>query len=248
MLNLSEALLARLTDPTRAAAIYGDLVELAASRGRAWFWLAYLRTLATLLWRTPTAFLCGCLSLSLGAFVVGHRSRYIPHQAGTLTIVPHFIASLIPFAGIFLIGMATPLWFLVPFGLVRYGARDRLVRLSSLLALLGTAAFFDFAALSLASALVAVLVMTYALCASRWRKPMAIITASAVTGLTALVVFYDVMAKLYHPPIVNLYEPHTAAWIIAKVPAVVAMAVPAIVCSWMHDRILRSDYTEGQHA
>ena len=56
MLNLSEALLARLTDPTRAAAIYGDLVELAASRGRAWFWLAYLRTLATLLWRTPTAF------------------------------------------------------------------------------------------------------------------------------------------------------------------------------------------------
>ena len=42
-------------DPTRAAAIIGDLTEMAATRGRLWFWAAYPRTLISLGWRTPVA-------------------------------------------------------------------------------------------------------------------------------------------------------------------------------------------------
>lgn len=38
--TLAEALLARITGPTRAAAILGDLLELSATRGRLWFWTA----------------------------------------------------------------------------------------------------------------------------------------------------------------------------------------------------------------
>jgi hypothetical protein len=248
MPNLAEGLLARLTDPTRAAAIMGDLTEMAVARGRLWFFAAYLRILATLVWRAPAAFLCGCLSLSFAIFLIGHRARYIPHQEGTLTIVPQYLASLIPFAGVFLVGMAIPLWFLVPFGLVRYGARDRLVRLAALFALLSTAALFSLAVLSLTNAVAALLLIVSTLFSPRWRKPMVVIAASATTGLAALVLFYDTLGKLYHPHILNPYESHPVAWMVAKMAAVVAMVVPAIVCSWMHDRILPPHSTGAQDA
>ena len=41
MPNLAERLLARVTDPTRAAAIMGDLQEMEPTRGRLWFCTAY---------------------------------------------------------------------------------------------------------------------------------------------------------------------------------------------------------------
>lgn len=53
---LAEWILKRAAGSERGGAIYGDLVELAASRGRAWFWAAYVRTLIALIWRTQIAF------------------------------------------------------------------------------------------------------------------------------------------------------------------------------------------------
>ncbi len=47
-----EWLLARVTDPTRAAAMLGDLTEMAATRSRLWFLTEYIRTLISLGWRT----------------------------------------------------------------------------------------------------------------------------------------------------------------------------------------------------
>ncbi len=44
----AEWLLARLTEPERAAAIYGDLTEMAATRSRLWFWTNYFRALISL--------------------------------------------------------------------------------------------------------------------------------------------------------------------------------------------------------
>src|ERR1019366_8492863 len=60
---IAEWLLARVTDPTRAAAILGDLTEMAATRGRLWFWTAYARTLITLGWRAPVAFVFAMASM-----------------------------------------------------------------------------------------------------------------------------------------------------------------------------------------
>jgi hypothetical protein len=45
----------------------GDLLEISATRGRHWFWIAYSRTLISLGWRTPVAF--------VGA-IVGVRFMY----------------------------------------------------------------------------------------------------------------------------------------------------------------------------
>ena len=50
-----EALLALIAGPARAAAILGDLTEMAATRGRLWFYAAYARTLFSLTWRIVLA-------------------------------------------------------------------------------------------------------------------------------------------------------------------------------------------------
>jgi hypothetical protein len=82
---LAESLLARLADKDRAAAIYGDLVELSATRGRLWFWTVYARTLISLGWRTPVAFVVAIVSMRVmfkavipwifHSFWLTHRNR-----------------------------------------------------------------------------------------------------------------------------------------------------------------------------
>jgi len=47
----AESVLALFAGRERAAAIYGDLAEMAANRGRVWFAAAYVRTLAIVSWR-----------------------------------------------------------------------------------------------------------------------------------------------------------------------------------------------------
>ena len=54
----AEWLLARLTEPERAAAIYGDLTEMAATRGRLWFAAAYLHAGLAHLAHRPRARRC----------------------------------------------------------------------------------------------------------------------------------------------------------------------------------------------
>jgi hypothetical protein len=48
---LAEWLLSRAAGKDRAAAIIGDLVEIAQRKGRAWFWLAVIRIVLAHLWR-----------------------------------------------------------------------------------------------------------------------------------------------------------------------------------------------------
>src|ERR1039457_7485295 len=55
MPNLPESLLALFAGPTHAAAIFGDLTEMAATRGRLWFVAAYARTLVSFTWRIVLA-------------------------------------------------------------------------------------------------------------------------------------------------------------------------------------------------
>ena len=48
----AEWMLRQVAGEERGAGIYGDLVELASTRGGAWFWRAYARTLLGLVWQT----------------------------------------------------------------------------------------------------------------------------------------------------------------------------------------------------
>lgn len=244
---LAESILALFAGRTRAAAIYGDLIELASVRGRFWFWTAYARTVFALTWRTDAAFLGGCAAFIVMSFAP-HRRPYIPHQEGALTNAPLLLASMMPLARVFLRMIATPLWFLVPFGLVRYGARDRFVQLAALLALFGAGAYLNLAVLSLPNAAAALLLIICALFSSAWRKPMIVITGAAVTGLAALGLSYGILAGLYHPAVQNHYESHPVAWMVNKMTAVIAMAIPALVCSRLHRWLVESRSGGAAHA
>ena len=110
----TEWLLARLTTPTRAAAIMGDLDELAATRARLWFWIAYTRTLISLGWRTPVAFLCAyACTRSYWLLTAMHTSMnwllHSVHLAGPAEGMP-LEMRLLP-----MMGPLFGLYFLAPF-------------------------------------------------------------------------------------------------------------------------------------
>src|ERR1035441_5439486 len=133
---LAEGLLARLTDPTRAAAIMGDLAEMAQTRGRGWFFAAYLRTLFSLTWRIVLALFVADIGRQ---FIFELFHLYTSHTPATwrTSNAPHLLNS----AGPLLACVMTTLWFVLPFAAVRYGVRDRFVRLTLAIALGTTVAF-----------------------------------------------------------------------------------------------------------
>src|ERR1019366_375463 len=61
----AESILALFAGPDRAAAILGDLTEMAATRGRAWFLTAYARTLVSFTWRIVLALVVATIGRQL---------------------------------------------------------------------------------------------------------------------------------------------------------------------------------------
>jgi hypothetical protein len=136
--TIPESVLALFADPTRAAAIMGDLEELSVTRGRLWFWTEYVRTLIVLGWRTSgSAFLLAFAGLKI---VLGQVIRWL---------IDHRTPSLMD-AGLFgennahvriicwnlSLMTAQFLCFVTPFVLIRFGPRDRLTRFACVLFIL----------------------------------------------------------------------------------------------------------------
>jgi len=76
--GIAEWLLKRAAGAERGAAIYGDLAEMGATRGRRWFPAEYLRTLVRLGWRTPVAFACGFAAFQLLASLMEFWLKHMP--------------------------------------------------------------------------------------------------------------------------------------------------------------------------
>lgn len=173
----AEWVLARFVGEARAGAIMGDLTEMAASRGRFWFWAAYARTLISVGWRTPVAFLCAYIfSLWIGnrLFSITYF-LFRPFQRPLRTFV-HTAA----FAtwGSLLGDALVALWFILPFVLVRLGLRDRLAQLTFAFFLF-TAPFFCLLPVGMYFAGVAAVVMIVtALSLRTWRRPMIVLAGS----------------------------------------------------------------------
>ena len=178
--QLAEKLIALIVGHTRAAAIYGDLLELAATRGRLWFFAEYTHTLLTLTWRIVLALFVACVGREF-LFDLFHLSmRYTP--AAWRTAGGPYL-NLLNHAGPLMACIMSILWFVLPFAAVLYGVRDRFVRLTAAIAVGFTIGFwfvpwasaiFVAATLSLAAA---------AFLSKRWRRP---VEALAVTGLVGL--------------------------------------------------------------
>ena len=229
---IAEWLLARVTDPTRAAAIMGDLTEMAATRGRLWFWTAYARTLITLGWRAPVAFLC--------AYTYA-RSTW---QVTALIASMHALFHWVPFASPAyrlpiwqlrlepLLSMLSGLNFLVPFLLVRFGLRDRLTRLAFVLYLVSLPTFSNRLLLLAPIEILAVIVVVVALCLRGWRRPL-VVLALCLGPWYALVEAIQYSYQPGHRALFGAYHPFLFNYY------TLAFIVTALLCIWLHRLLLR---------
>jgi hypothetical protein len=223
----------------RAAAIMGDLEELAATRGRLWFWIAYVRALISLGWRTGgSAFILAfvCLRLMFGTVVpwlMAHRTPGL--------MDPGLFGESSPGARMLCWNLslvtAQFLCFAMPFVLVRFGLRDRLTRLACALFLVVLPVFSFRPWLMDLSSVGMMLIFAAALISRPWRRPLAILAATCLTAVAVKVTYFFLqvflprkvfMRQIYHIP---------APW--APFVDAISFAVAAIVCLKLYRLLLR---------
>jgi hypothetical protein len=231
---IAEWLLARITDPARAAAILGDLTEMAATRGRLWFVAAYARTLITLGWRTPVAFILALASKRLIVnailpFDVGHRVSHLADAGLFGPYNPHI--RLISWN----LTMVLARWliFALPFVLIRFGLRNRLTQLTSALFLFALPVYvlrpwvMDLSGILIAATVAAALI------SSLWRRPMIVLAATTVTAIATTVSGLYLLGLVFH---------HNFLWLTAFDVAIydaIGLALAVIFCVYLHRRLLR---------
>lgn len=178
MPKFAESILALFAGRERAAALYGDLLEMSATRSRLWFAAAYARTLIALGWRTALAFVVSyAYSNSVRVFKAIYTSmhwlfRWVPYASYGYQR-PLWDQSLIP-----LVSLIAGLYSLAPFLMLRFGLRDRVTQLAALLFLIQITEYSSRLLVAVpVEALIAVVVLA-ALCLRPWRRPMAALALS----------------------------------------------------------------------
>ena len=253
--NLAESLLARAIGPTRARAVFGDLLELAATRGRLWYIATYLRTLIAFTWRTPAAFLIAFIT-----FYVLYRSNvtwYFFGRGAPLMLRHPYIAAT-------LFNVILQLWFLVPFAAVRYGVRDRFVQLAFAASLIASCACgcIAVAGLSVVLTVLTLLAIAALLVSARWRGALMALSATIAVGVVT-VLNLGYLAHIYcwiyeHKPLnatshYTFFDrgyafPHTIFWIVTWSIALLNMLVLSLVSSRLHRYLLAPSSREAEIA
>ena len=229
--SLSESLLALFAGRERAAAIYGDLLELAASRPRTSFWTGYFRTLTSLSWRPLTAFFAAAIvcvilydSQGMGLWICAVA---YPHVGP-------------PLADVILL-----LWFLVPFAAIRFGLRDRVVQIAFAASIVTTSALFLDLWYSPSEVWAALLLLAASCIAvsTPWRRSLVPVAATCAVG-AALMEGLDRVGYFNHfdwaipglqrlSPVLQLLS---------------VMLIVSVSFSWLHHRISRPQLTGATHA
>jgi hypothetical protein len=225
----AESLLALIAGRTRAAAIFGDLTEMAAARGRLWFVAAYARTLVALTWRIVLALFVADIGRELLFNLANLYFRVTPPTWRT-TNAPHLLNSMGPL----LACIMSTLWFVLPFAAVRYGLRDRFVRLTFAIAAGTTVAFLfiPYASLLLATATLAL--AAAALLSSTSRKPLEVLLATGIAGFLPIAV--SSALRLNQRP--HAATARTLADYASMLTFDASLLILALVCSRLHRRLL----------
>jgi hypothetical protein len=231
----AERLMSFYAGADRAATIYGDLEELALTRGRLWFWWTYLRTLVSLPnWRSGFgAFVLAVmfkLDLFGPAFGYLMRSR-VTHLSdpGLFGMDNHHVA--IVCWNISLV-IAPFLVFLLPFVLLRFGLRDRMTQLVCALFLIAMPAYSLRPWFMDLSGVLTLAVIAAAFALSAWRRPMLILAATFLTASVTVIAWVYALVAIFHR--------HFEAVVITRRPAVdyAAFAIATMVCIYLHRRMV----------
>jgi hypothetical protein len=239
MSNLLESLLALFAGRERAAAMMGDLAEMAAARGRLWFFAAYARTLLSLTWRIVLALFVANVGREL-MFNLANLYFHVTPPTWRTTSAPHVLNS----AGPLLACVMSTLWFALPFAAVRYGVRDRFVRLTFAVALGTTVAFLFIPWASLLCAAATVTLAAVALFSAIWRKPMEVLAWTGAAGILAIGA--ENAARLSFHPQGSMGHLLANNWRMFAFQA--TLLIVAIVCSRVHRWLLDGSNTSAAAA
>lgn len=207
MSNLPESFLALFAGPDRAAAIVGDLTEMAATRGRLWFAAAYAHTLVALTWRIVLALFVADIGRQL-IFDLFHL--YLRHTPAAWRNATGSWLNLLNESGPLLACIMSTLWFALPFAAIRYGLRDRFVQLTFAIAVGTTVAFLAIPFASLVCAAATLVLASAAFLSNRWRKPFEVLAWTGAAGLLALAAFTILSRQflLQHPASARILGSH----------------------------------------
>ena len=227
MPNLLESLLALITTPARAAAILGDLTEMAATRGRLWFWFAYARTLAILSWRIVVA-----VVVSMSLYQLLGNTLFNAH-------VRHTTPG--PRLPLLLIFWFEPrfLWFVLPFAVMLYGLRDRFVHLTAIAALCTTIAFLFVPRFSFAGVVVTLALIALGLLFSDWWKPATVLAATVAYAFWCGIAAGHLSMFLRSHNYIPAYG-HGIAGLEPMLASRGTMLVSAYLCARLHRWLLQS--------
>ena len=227
----TEWLLARFTSRDRAAAIFGDLTEMAATRGGLWFWTAYARTLISLGWRTPVALILAVVSVK---YV---RARLLGRFISILAGHPLTLASLggrsYFHSACWILALETvfPLWTVMPYVAIRFGLRNRLTYLASGLFLVSVPVYGLLPRVVDSAGILTALVTVAALALPMWRRPMVFLAIyCAIHYLVSTVSYMMYLHGVYY------YKPLLGM----RIDEPVQIAVMVIVCPFLHRWLLES--------
>jgi hypothetical protein len=216
----------------------GDLTEMAASRGRLWFFAAYLRTLFSLTWRIILALFVADVGREL-MFNLANLYFHATPPAWRTTDGPY----LLDHAGPLLACIMSTLWFALPFAGVLYGLRDRFVQLTFGVAVGTTVAFLFIPWASLACAVATLVLAAAAIFSRTWRKPLEVLLWTGSAGLLMAAVSDVLSLKALHASHFARIHPlleqsaHELAF-------GTALLVLAFVCSRTHTLLLEPPATD----
>jgi hypothetical protein len=233
-----EWFLALIVGPRHAAAIVGDLSEMAASRGRLWFFLAHLRTLAAVTWRIVLALFVADVARELMFNLAGVYFSHTP-PAWRTTDGPFLLNQMGPL----LACIMSTLWFALPFAAVRYGARDRFVQLTFAIAMGTTVAFLFIPWVSLLCAAATLTLAIVTFISNTWRKPLEVLLWTGAGGVTMIAISSAVRAQFPHG---LLHNPNLLARSVNEVAFGGSLLVVAFVCSRLHRLLLERSETRDR--
>ncbi len=241
--SLPESLLGLFAGRDRAAAIYGDLTEMAAARGRLWFAAAYVRTLVSFTWRVVVALFVADIARQ---FVFDLFHLYMRHTPAVWRNATGSFVDLLNLSGPLLACIMSTLWFALPFAAVRYGRRDPFVRLTAVVAAGTTVAFLAIPWISLIAATATLALVCAAFLSSRWRKPVEVLAWTGAAGLLSLAAF-TVLSRRFlaqHPAIAHGLGSHWLALDAIVFSFQGSLLLVAIVCSRVHRWLLERPSAE----
>jgi hypothetical protein len=226
----AEWLIARFIDPSRAAAVVGDLLEVGSEQGPVWFWSSVAGVVLSLTWRRlvafTTAYLCLSLLDALSMAYLRLRGAHPP---------PHAWAPIFAFVG--MLGWVSSA--AAPYAVIRYGFRDEFTRLLlALLSLFTTLIFcwrIPVVAFTVSIVFTAVVIAFFV--SRRRRKTLLAAILALGAGYCGWQLIWYLWPWYLHlvPLSARGYSLSTGAL------PLLFVAIQAAACGWMHQLLLRGD-------